>query len=126
MEIKATKKVLNQNYYYIIRGGYCELQMLLRTTKARAMFYSCGVYGWNWDAYEIEASDGSRVCICTGYRDLTGKRIKGLEKFEKKAAKIWGYNDRTKTYKQREKAHDKLLKQFADYVIAHYNDKTGA
>ena len=87
MKLKTTKKELNQNYNYIIRGGYCEFQTLLSTPKAREMFYACGVYGWNWDAYEIEASDGSRVCVCTGYRDLTGKRLEGLEKFEKKAAK---------------------------------------
>ena len=126
MKIRTTKKELNQNYNYIVRGGYCEFQTLLSTPKAREMFYACGVYGWNWDAYEIEASDGSRVCVCTGYRDLTGKRLQGLEKFEKKAAKIWDYNDRTKTYDQRQKAHNKLLKQFADYVISHYNDKAEA
>ena len=126
MKIRTTKKELNQNYNYIVRGGYCEFQNLLRTPKAREMFYACGVYGWNWDAYEIEASDGSRVCVCTGYRDLTGKMIQGLEKFEKKADKIWDYNDKTKTYDQRQKAHNKLLKQFADYVILHYNDKAEA
>ena len=110
----------------IFLNAFMPLKTLLKTPKASEMFYACGVYGWNWDAYEIEASDGTRVCVCTGYRDLTGKRLEGLEKFEKKATKIWDYNDRTKTYDQRQKAHNKLLKQFADYVILHYNDKTEA
>ena len=57
-KMRITKKELNQNYNYIVRGGYCEFQTLLRTPKARDMFYARGVYGWNWDAYEIEASDG--------------------------------------------------------------------
>ena len=96
MKLKTTKNELNKNYIYIIRGGYCEFQTLLRTPKAREMFYACGVYGWNWDAYEIEASDGTRVCVCTGYRDVTGKRIQGLEKFEKKPLKYG-----TTTTKQR-------------------------
>ena len=126
MKIRTTKNELNNNYNYIIRGSYCEFQTLLRTPKAREMFYARGVYGWNWDAYEIEASDGTRVCICTGYRDLTGKRLQGLEKFEKKAVKIWDYNDRTKTFDQRRKAHNKLLKEFANYIISHYNDNAEA
>ena len=126
MKLKITKKQLNQIYYYVIRGGYCEFQNILNTPKAKEKYYNFGVYGWNWDAYEIEASNGCMVCICTGYRDMTGKRIEGLEKFEKKAIKIWDFNDRTKTYEQRQKAHNKLLKQFADYVILHYNDKVEA
>lgn len=116
MKSKTTKKELQENYNYIIRAGYCELSTLLRTSKVREFGYSCGIYGWNWDAYEVEASNGQPVVVCTGYRDMTGKRTEGLKKFEEKARKIYDYNNK-KTYEQKEKEHAKLLKKFADYCI---------
>lgn len=119
MKSKTTKKELKENYNYIIKAGYCELSTLLRTPKAKEFGYSCGVYGWNWDAFEIEASNGLPVVVCTGYRDMTGKRIEGLNKFEKKARKINDCNN-LKTYAQKQKEHNKLLKKFADFVIANY------
>lgn len=117
MNIKITKRELQNNYNYIVRAGYCELSTLMRDASKEG--YACGVYGWNWEAFEIQASNGEYVAICTGYRDMTGKRIEGLKKFEEKARKIYDYNNK-KTYEQKEKAHAKLLKQFADFVIANY------
>lgn len=121
-KIKMTKKELNRIYDYVVIGGYCEFQTLLRTPQAREIGYASGLYGWNWDAYEILADNGEYVCICTGYRDMTGKRIKGLDKYEKKARALWNWENKT-PYDEKVKKHKRLLKQFANYIVKHYYDK---
>jgi len=120
MKIKTTKKQLQSNYYYLIRGGYCEFQTLLKYPYAREFGYSCGVYGWNWDAIEVTDNKGNYICICTGYRDMTGKRIPGLAKFEAKARKIWDW-DNKKSYEQKQKDHKRLINAFVKYVVEHYD-----
>lgn len=114
---KLTKKELNEQYRYIICAGYCELQCLLK--DQRIIGYGSGLYGWNWSAYEIQASNGEIVCVCTGYRDMTGKRIKDIKKFEEKAKLIANKED----YKKRERAEKRNAKAFADYVIKNWNKK---
>lgn len=120
MKIKMTKKEVNQ-MAYVVRAGYCEYQNILRAPHAREIGYGCGLYGWNWDLFEIPANEFEFVHICTGYRDMTGKRITGLEKFDKKAAKIWDWNNK-KSYDEKMKAHKRLIKQFAKYIIEHWED----
>lgn len=119
MDIRITKKDLQSNYYYIVKAGYCEFQTLLRNV-ANEVGYARGVYGWNWTAYEVLSSNSDRVVVCTGYRDMTGKRIKGLGKFEQKAKKIWDW-DNPATYISKQKQAKNLAKKFADYVVEHYN-----
>jgi hypothetical protein len=70
MKLKTTAKEMSQ-YHRIFRVGYCELQSLL---KYRSPFaYSCGVYGWNADYYDIDG-----VLIATGYRSMPlSKNTKG-------------------------------------------------
>lgn len=116
--MKITKKELNQNYYFIVRGGYCEFQTLLKN-HARTIGSASGVYGWNWTAYEIEGSNGERIAICTGYRDMTGKRLEGLSKYEEKAKALWQWENK-RPYSEKIKAHKRLLKQFADAIIKKY------
>lgn len=111
--MKATKKDLRNNYFYVIRAGYCELQNLTR--NAREIGRGSGVYGWNWTAYELEATDGVRVCICTGYRDLTGSDIKGKSQFEKEAENIC--KNRTISWEEMQKQLKALQARFADYCI---------
>lgn len=62
MKLKTTRKEMAR-YPRIVRVGYCQAQNLL---KYRSPFaYSCGVYGWNGDYYEVDG-----VLIATGYRSL--------------------------------------------------------
>ena len=113
MNMKITKRELQNNYNYIVRAGYCELSTLMRDSSKEG--YACGVYGWNWDAYEIQATNGEYVAICTGYRDMTGSYIEGKTKFEEKAKAI--YKDEKLTWEQANKKAQKNLKKFADYCI---------
>ena len=48
------------NYYYVVKVSYCELQHLLKYSDPIA--YTCGQNGWNADVYEID-----NVAIVTGY-----------------------------------------------------------
>lgn len=83
MKLKATYKEIKQSNSKIIRLGYCEVQTLLRYHEPFA--YSCGVYGWNCDYYQID-----NTIICTGYRPIGNLSIKydDIREYEKKAEKI--------------------------------------
>lgn len=113
MNMKITKKSLQENYNYIVRAGYCELWNITR--EAEKVGYTYGVYGWNWTAYELEATNGERVAICTGYRDMTGSYIEGKTKFEEKAKKI--NSDYSMPYEKIQKKAKQNAKKFADYCI---------
>lgn len=114
--MKLTKRDLQEKYNYIIRGGYCEFYALTHGyDNFREVGSASGLYGWNWTAYETRASNGEYVCICTGYRDMTGKRIKGTEKYEKKAKENCKLD-----YDLREKAQKRNAKAFANFVVKNY------
>lgn len=115
--MKLTKRDLKERYSYIVRAGYCELATMERSEGVRELGYACGVYGWNWTAYEIQATSGQYVCLCTGYRDMTGGRVKGLEKFEEKAKKIASKNI---DYYKKQKLEKKNAAAFADFVKENY------
>ena len=82
MKYKTTAKELKSGYYNIISVGYCELQSLLNYKSPVA--YSAGVYGWNFDVYDIDG-----VAIVTGYRPVPAKNSKAnydlVIKYELKA-----------------------------------------
>jgi len=69
MKYKTTARAVKEGYYKIIRAGYCSLQGLLSYKSPIA--YSKGVYGWNFDVYDIDG-----VAICTGYRGMPSKNSK--------------------------------------------------
>ena len=103
MKIKLTNKEVKALYPNIKSAGYCEIQTLLRGIEPVA--YTCGVYGWNYDVYNING-----LTICTGYRGMPGERLEKCSEYEEKAAAIWGnysitYDDRAEQVKQ-------LLKEF--------------
>jgi hypothetical protein len=70
MKYKTTAKALREGYYTIISVGYCDLQGLLSHISPIA--YSCGVYGWNFDVYDIDG-----IAIATGYRGMPSQNDKG-------------------------------------------------
>lgn len=92
MKIKMTRKDIEQGYDKVYCLGYCEAQYLLR--GAREIGYNCGLYGWNYDVYEIE-HNGEMVAVCTGYRGMAGTRpAVAPKKWEDKARKeqlAWGW-----------------------------------
>lgn len=109
MKFKTTAKAIRNNGGRILAIGYCDMQNLLNYKNPIA--YTCGVYGWNFDVYEIGI-----YTICTGYRGMPGKSVNHelLNYFESKAEKIahnWNYPG---GYDAKEKAIDELLKAFLD------------
>lgn len=100
----VTRKWLAQNYE-CYGTGYCDLQYLLRYQSKD--FYTCGVYGWNFDAYTF----GGGYCITTGYRGMIHhvKRNFALDReYDDKARAI--QNDRTLSWEvQRDKTTALLL-----------------
>ena len=82
MKLKTTNKQIRANFYKVLNIGYCDAQYLLSYKNPFA--YTCGVYGWSADFYEID-----NVCISTGYRPI-GKKVDYilLQELEKQARNI--------------------------------------
>lgn len=99
-KIKITMKEIKENYKNIIQVGYCEIQNLLRGQEAK--YYTCGVYGWNADIYEID----NNTVIVTGYRPFgnikTNYEINS--KYDDKSYKSWiRFGDYEKNVKKNKK-----------------------
>lgn len=58
-EIYGTKNIINI--------GYCKIDKWLH--RLLPMFYTCGIYGWNYDVYNF-----GDMAICQGYRNIPGMR----------------------------------------------------
>lgn len=103
MKFKTTKKAIVNGYSNIVCAGYCELQDLLRGCDPIA--YTCGVYGWNFDVYNVHG-----VTICTGYRGMPGRRANNTTEYEKRARAIW--EDWNTSWEDRSAACADLLREF--------------
>jgi hypothetical protein len=66
MKYRTTARDVRNGYAKIISVGYCDLQSLLSYKSPVA--YASGVYGWNFDVYDIAG-----VAIATGYRGMPSK-----------------------------------------------------
>ena len=64
--------------------GYCEMSEALRLLDG-PRGYACGVYGWNYDIYDVGG-----VAVCTGYRDMPGSDVPRwfVQKWEKRARRV--------------------------------------
>lgn len=78
MKIKTTRKAVVAGSPRLVSMGYCDLSTLLRYHSPIA--YTCGVYGWNFDVYEIHG-----LTICTGYRGMPGRTANNVRKYEQAA-----------------------------------------
>lgn len=67
MKFKTTARDIRNGYCNIISVGYCNVQRMTRNRSPIA--YTCGVYGWNFDVYDVSDIHPSTV-ICTGYRGM--------------------------------------------------------
>lgn len=109
MKYKTTAKEVRNRSYRPIAISYCGAQHLLWGHSADA--YTCGVYGWNFDVYEL-----NNATICTGYRGMVGitPDYDTLRKLEDKAKKI--VNNYDLSYQQKQKKLDKLLEKLVSSV----------
>lgn len=113
MKIKVTKKEIMGAYNNVICIGYCDLAWLLRG-DIEPRFYTCGVYGWNSDIYQVD----NNTAICTGYRPFGNIYVSynGLcSKYNEKARKIW--NNYDLDYKTQCKKVNKLLEKFINECL---------
>lgn len=104
MKYKTTRKTIVDGCNNIKSCGYAEISTLLQMHPANA--YTCGVYGWNFDVYEVGG-----VTICTGYRNMPGERLKHCKEYEKKARELWSFENKL-SYNEKCEAAEKLLKEF--------------
>ena len=105
MKYKTTAKAIRAGACNPRTVGYCDLQYLLNNHSPIA--YTCGVYGWNFDVYEVYG-----VTICTGYRGMVGPRCEGIREYEKKAEKILSWENKEMTYEEKREAVEILLHEF--------------
>ena len=112
LKAKVTKKDILESYYNVISIGYCNAQYLLQGLEPQ--FYTCGIYGWNADIYQIDYS----TVIVTGYRPFSNleRDYDLLKKYEERAEKVWG--DYSLDYDKRKEKVNKLLKEFVTITKA--------
>ena len=103
MKYKTTIKAIREGACNPRSVGYCDLQYLLNNHSPIA--YTCGVYGWNFDVYEVYG-----VTICPGYRGMVGPRCEGIAEYEEKAKAI--FHDEKLTYDEARSAVENLLHEF--------------
>lgn len=109
MKFKTTRKEITQNYKNVICVGYCNAQYLLQGKNPIA--YNAGVYGWNYDLYDING-----VAIVTGYNPFGNIRpnYKTIKKYEDEARKIC--SDSWRNYQKMIDQINELLNQFIEEV----------
>lgn len=105
MKFKTTRKAIVNGSGNVRCAGYCDLSYLLRGHEPVA--YTAGVYGWNFDIFEVYG-----VTICTGYRGMPGKRLDGIREYEEKARQAW--ENFSASYDERKKKAEKILRDFCE------------
>ena len=105
MKYKTTAKAIREFSDNPVSIGYCDASYLLQYHSPNA--YTSGVYGWNFDVYEVYG-----VTICTGYRGMVGRRAKNVEEYESKARAI--SCDWSIPYETRKEKIEQLLKEFCE------------
>lgn len=108
MKVKTTRKAIVNSSTNIRCAGYCDLSALLRNHQSIA--YTVGVYGWNFDVYDVYG-----LTICTGYRNMPGTRLEGIGEYEEKARAIWRDYEHYKGiegYERQQKDVEDLLEEF--------------
>lgn len=103
MAFQTTEKAIRNSSTRIVSAGYCDLQFLLRHHSPIA--YTRGVYGWNFDVYEVDG-----LTICTGYRRTIGRRANGIAEYNERARAIW--EDYKRDYDERAAEVETLLREF--------------
>ena len=105
MKFKTTRKAIVNGSGRLVYAPYAELQYLLRYHDPVA--YTAGVYGWNFDVYEI-----GNLTICTGYRGMPGRRANNIDEYEKRASEIWHSDG--KSFEEQKEEIERLLMEFCE------------
>lgn len=110
-KLQVTRKDIKESYNNIFNVGYCNMYYLLTGVEPR--YYNSGVYGWNWDAYEIAPN----ICIITGYRNTLGENIDREEfaNYEDQAQNI--FKDYSLTFDEQTKEIKRLREEFIKKVL---------
>jgi len=105
MKYRTTAKTIRNASDPKLALCYCSAQYLLRNHQPTA--YTCGVYGWNFDVYEVDG-----VTICMGYRGMVGRTPDWalLSSYEHQARSIW--EDSGYSYEDRAAAVEELLREW--------------
>lgn len=109
MAFKMTRTTIKANYSNIYYVGYCEMYHALGAF--RKIGWTEGVYGWNYNVYEID----NETVVLTGYRGMFGTRIDHdlSRKIEAKADKIYCDRENRLPYEKRKaKIRRMVLKYF--------------
>ena len=104
MKVKTTRKAIVNSSSNIVCAGYCDLSYLLSNHSPIA--YTCGVYGWNFDVYEIDG-----LTICTGYRGMPGRRANNIGAYEEKARQIMSWENKI-SFEEKQEQLEQLLHEF--------------
>ena len=109
MKYKTTRKaiVAGTPANNLVCAGYCDLSNLLWGHEPIA--YTCGVYGWNFDVYNVYGKT-----ICTGYRNMPGRKANNEAAYEEKARVISDNYDLS--WEERRDRIESLLKEFCEQV----------
>lgn len=107
MKYKTTRKaiVAGTPANNLVCAGYCDLSNLLWGHEPIA--YTCGVYGWNFDVYNVYGKT-----ICTGYRNMPGRKANNEAAYEEKARAISDNYDLS--WEERRDRIESLLKEFCE------------
>ena len=107
MKYKTTRKaiVAGTPANNLVCAGYCDLSNLLWGHEPIA--YTCGVYGWNFDVYNVYGKT-----ICTGYRNMPGRKANNEAAYEEKARAISDNYDLS--WEERRDRIELLLKEFCE------------
>lgn len=103
MKYKTTRKAIVNGCVNVRCAGYCDLSSLLINHSPNA--YTCGVYGWNYDVFEVYG-----ITICTGYRGMPGSKLDGVRVYNEKARAI--IDERERPWEDRTEDVESLLKEF--------------
>lgn len=110
MKFKTTKKEILNFYPVTIKTSYCAIQHLLQYQNEIA--YTCGVYGWNADIYNING-----IAICTGYRPFgtVFADYDICDKYDRLAREL--VNDWNMEHETKKEKVNNLLNEFISEVL---------
>ena len=110
MKFKTKRKQINNYYGRIYQVGYCDLYPLYNSSDATG--YTCGVYGWNYDVYEINAG----TCITSGYRGMFGLELPPEARRVLELAKKYCSNAAGHSWQEQERYLKRARKKFAELL----------
>lgn len=91
----------------LVSAGYCSLSRLLQDHAPIA--YTSGVYGWNFDVYQVYG-----LTICTGYRGMPGRDAEAVHEYNAAAEAILSDYTSGKSWGEKNQAVENLLKAFCE------------